>query len=60
MNRIGPHSKDVISVLVGCILGDAYASRRGTQGTRFAFRQSIKHKEYLFTNFLIVEVTAPI
>lgn len=24
-NRIGPHNLVVISVLVGCILGDAYA-----------------------------------
>jgi hypothetical protein len=24
-NRIGPHNSDVVSVLVGCLLGDAYA-----------------------------------
>lgn len=47
-NRIGPHNEDVISVLVGSLLGDCYGSRRTVEGTRFCFRQSIVHKEYLF------------
>jgi len=48
--RIGPHNSDVISVLVGCLLGDAYASQtKGeTKGTRFRFKQSARHKDYLF------------
>jgi len=26
-NRVGPHNLDVISVLVGCLIGDAYYSK---------------------------------
>lgn len=51
---------DVISVLVGCLLGDLYASvsnsksetngvrSRFVQGTKFRFKQSARHKDYLF------------
>lgn len=46
--RIGPHDKDVISVIIGSLLGDSYGSKRYVEGTRFCFRQSIIHKEYLF------------
>ena len=46
--RIGPHNSDVISVLVGSLLGDGYAERSLTGGIKFKFRQSIKHKAYLF------------
>lgn len=46
--RIGPHNQDVLSVLVGSLLGDCYGNRRSVEGTRFSFRQSIVHKEYLF------------
>jgi len=47
-NRIGPHDKDIISVLIGSLLGDGYANKRYVEGTRFCFRQSIIHKDYLF------------
>ena len=47
-NRIGPHNEDVISVLVGSLLGDCYANSRTIEGTRFCFRQSQVHKDYLF------------
>jgi hypothetical protein len=47
-NRIGPHNKDVISVIVGSLLGDCYGNRRSVEGTRFSYRQSIVHKDYLF------------
>jgi len=47
-NRIGPHDKDVISLLIGSLLGDCYASKRYVEGTRFIFKQSIIHKNYLF------------
>lgn len=49
-NRIGPHNLDVISVLVGCLLGDAYAikSKSKIVGTSFRFKQSGRHKDYLF------------
>ena len=47
-NRIGPHNVDIISVIVGSLLGDGYASAKTIEGTRFYFRQSIMHKDYLF------------
>ncbi len=49
-DRIGPHNSDVISVLVGCLLGDAYASQTKAMivGTSFRFKQSGRHKDYLF------------
>jgi hypothetical protein len=47
-NRIGPHNQDVISVIVGSLLGDGYANSRTIEGVRFCFRQSIIHKDYLF------------
>jgi len=49
-NRIGPHNLDVISVLVGCLLGDGHAriSKAKVIGTRFRFKQSGRHKDYLF------------
>jgi LAGLIDADG DNA endonuclease family/Cytochrome C oxidase subunit II, transmembrane domain len=47
-NRIGPHNKDVISVIIGSLLGNSYGSKRFVEGTKFCFRQSNKHKEYLF------------
>lgn len=46
--RIGPHNEDVLSVLVGSLLGDCYGNRRSVEGTRFCFRQSVIHREYLF------------
>jgi hypothetical protein len=47
-NRIGPHNDDVISVIFGSLLGDCYRSKRYVEGTRFVFKQSVKHKDYLF------------
>jgi len=51
LNRIGPHNVDVISILVGCLLGDAYAkiSKSKVPGTNFRFKQSGRHKDYLFS-----------
>lgn len=48
INRIGPHNEDIISVLIGSLLGDSTAERLSSGGVRFRFRQSIKHKDYLF------------
>ena len=48
INRIGPHNEDVLSVIIGSLLGDAYANKRSGEGVRICYRQSIKHKEYLF------------
>jgi len=47
-NRIGPHNFDVLSVIIGSLLGDAFANKRSGEGIRICYRQSIKHKEYLF------------
>jgi hypothetical protein len=52
--RIGPHDYDVLCVLFGALLGDAYASVRYQkygETVRFAFKQSIVHKAYLFYLF---------
>jgi len=46
--RIGPHNEDVISVLVGSLLGDGHAERLQSGGVRIRFRQKANHKEYLF------------
>jgi hypothetical protein len=52
--KIGPHHKDIVSFLVGSLLGDGYAERMSSGGVRFTFRQSAIRKEYLFWlhNFL--------
>ena len=47
-SRIGPHNLDVISVIVGSLLGDCYANKRSVEGTRLCYRQSLVHKDYLF------------
>ena len=47
-SRIGPHNIDVISIIIGSLLGDGYANSRRIEGTRFCFRQSVIHKDYLF------------
>jgi len=46
--RIGPHNHDIISVIFGSLLGDAYANTRTGEGVRICYRQSNIHKEYLF------------
>ena len=48
INRIGPHNEDVLSVIIGSLLGDGYANKRSGEGIRICYRQSIIHKEYLF------------
>nr|YP_004376392.1 intronic ORF 2 at intron 1 of cob [Moniliophthora roreri]ADO51580.1 intronic ORF 2 at intron 1 of cob [Moniliophthora roreri] len=46
--RIGPHNKDVISVIFGSLLGDAHAERRlKGLGTRIGFYQEDVHVEYI-------------
>ncbi len=46
--RIGPHNEDVISLLVGSLLGDCHAEREKSGGVRFRFKQSAAHKDYIF------------
>lgn len=48
INRIGPHNCDVISVIIGLMLGDGYCNVRTGEGTRICLRQGEIHKEYLF------------
>nr|YP_008965326.1 LAGLIDADG [Rhynchosporium agropyri]YP_008965373.1 LAGLIDADG [Rhynchosporium commune]AHC02305.1 LAGLIDADG [Rhynchosporium agropyri]AHC02351.1 LAGLIDADG [Rhynchosporium commune] len=47
-SRIGPHNIDVISIIIGSLLGDGNANSRTIEGTRLCFRQSVIHKDYLF------------
>lgn len=53
IKRIGPHNFEVLSILIGSLLGDAYAEHHG-QGTRFCFQQEHSNKPYLlwFHNYL--------
>ena len=46
--RIGPHNQEVVSVLIGSLLGDCYATAKTIEGTRFSYKQSPINKEYLF------------
>ena len=48
-NRIGPHNIDVLSVIFGLMLGDGFGNNRSGEGVRFCIKQSIVHKEYLFS-----------
>jgi hypothetical protein len=48
INRIGPHHIDVISFLVGALLGDCHGERLKNGGVRFKFKQSTIHKKYFF------------
>lgn len=45
--RIGPHNEDVISTLVGNLLGDCWGEKR-SGSTRFHFHMSSRNVEYLF------------
>jgi len=47
-NRIGPHNNDIISVIIGLLLGDGHCNKRIIEGCRICIRQSSTHKEYLF------------
>jgi hypothetical protein len=42
--RIGPHNIDIISVIIGSLLGDSYGNSKTIDGVRFAYKQSIVHK----------------
>lgn len=47
-SRIGPHHKDILSIIFGSLLGDSHAERRANgNGTRISFMQEASHKEYL-------------
>jgi hypothetical protein len=44
--RIGPHNVDILSILIGSLLGDGTMEKDGN-GSRFAFYQDKSHGEYL-------------
>jgi ubiquinol-cytochrome c reductase cytochrome b subunit len=47
--RIGPHNKDIVSIIFGSLLGDAHAEKRLKGiGTRISFFQESSHVEYIF------------
>jgi len=46
--RIGPHNKDIISIIFGTLLGDAHAEKRSNGvGTRINLYQEAIHVKYL-------------
>jgi hypothetical protein len=48
LKRVGPHNIDIISLIVGSVLGDSHLEKRaGGIGTRVIFEQSNKNVEYL-------------
>nr|YP_009944751.1 LAGLIDADG-2 homing endonuclease [Ankistrodesmus falcatus]QMS48920.1 LAGLIDADG-2 homing endonuclease [Ankistrodesmus falcatus] len=47
MQRIGPHNKDVLCVIFGSLLGDAYAEKRANS-TRICFQPESSHVGYLY------------
>jgi len=47
--RIGPHNKDILSIIYGSLLGDAHGEKILTGvGTRIYFYQEDTHVEYIF------------
>ena len=46
LKRIGPHNLDILSILIGSLLGDGHMEKDGN-GYRFAFYQSKVNGEYL-------------
>lgn len=48
LSRIGPHDKNISSIIFGSLLGDAHAEKRnGGLGTRISFYQESTHVSYL-------------
>jgi ubiquinol-cytochrome c reductase cytochrome b subunit len=58
INRIGPHNKDIISIIFGSLLGDAHGEKKLLgKGTRFNFFQEAVHIKYiLFLHKLLSEL----
>jgi ubiquinol-cytochrome c reductase cytochrome b subunit len=58
INKIGPHNKDVISIIFGSLLGDAHGEKGllGV-GTKFSFYQEAVHVKYiLFLHKILSEL----
>jgi len=48
LSRIGPHNREVLSIIFGALLGNGHAEKRfGGVGTRISFFQEDIHVEYL-------------
>ena len=46
--RIGPHNKEILSIIYGSLLGDGHAEKRSKgNGTRISFYQEGSHGSYL-------------
>jgi ubiquinol-cytochrome c reductase cytochrome b subunit len=53
--RIGPHNKDILSILFGSLLGDAHAEfRLKGNGTRINFYQEGSHVSYLIWLYKLI------
>lgn len=49
-SRIGPHNMDILSIIMGSLLGDAHAEKRLMgKGTRITFYQEASHVKYLLS-----------
>jgi ubiquinol-cytochrome c reductase cytochrome b subunit len=47
--RIGPHNKDILSIVFGSLLGNGHAEKRQAgNGTRITFYQENSHVKYMF------------
>jgi ubiquinol-cytochrome c reductase cytochrome b subunit len=46
IERIGPHSEKILSILIGSLLGNGHAEKRGNK-TRIHFSKSTRNMEYL-------------
>nr|YP_203321.1 orf230 [Zancudomyces culisetae]AAW49488.1 orf230 [Zancudomyces culisetae] len=46
IRRVGPHNIDLLSILIGSLLGDSYLERHG-KGSRFCFQQEHTNSSYL-------------
>lgn len=49
ITRIGPHNKDILSIIFGSLLGDSHAEKRSKDiGTRISFYQEETHLSYIY------------
>ena len=46
LKRIGPHNLDILSILIGSLLGDGHMEK-SVNGSRFCFYQAKVNGEYL-------------
>jgi ubiquinol-cytochrome c reductase cytochrome b subunit len=47
LNRIGPHSLEILSIIYGTLLGDSHIEKRSSN-VRISFQQENSNVEYLF------------